>query len=87
MIGRIEMRAVVGRELHELDRPALAIRQVFLLQPVEELQHPRQALLVIDIIDGGMIARRIGGDVVLQGNGDVDEATGHGISSGNVFCA
>src|SRR5437773_8469933 len=48
MPGRVEMRAVVGGELHLLDRPALAIRQVFRPQSVEELQHARQALLVID---------------------------------------
>jgi hypothetical protein len=28
---------------------------------------------MIDVLDGGMIARRIGGHVVLQGNGDVDQ--------------
>ena len=33
------MRAVVGGELHLLDRPALPVRQIFRLQPVEELQH------------------------------------------------
>ena len=79
--GRIQMRAVVGGELHLLDRPALPVRQIFRLQPVEELQHPRQALLVIDVLDGRMPARRIGRHVVLQGNGDIDQLARHGVSS------
>jgi hypothetical protein len=77
--GRVEMRAVVGRELHLLDRPALPVRQVLRLQPLEELQHARQALLVIDVLDGRMPARRIGRHVVLQGNGDVDQFARHGV--------
>ena len=83
--GRIEMRAVVGGELHLLDRPALPVRQIFRLQPVEELQHPRQALLVIDVLDGRMPARRIGRHVVLQGNGDIDQFARHGVSSLDVL--
>src|SRR5213592_3415192 len=79
--GRVEMRAVVGGERYLLDRPALPIRQVFRLQPVEELQHARQALLVIDVLDGRVAARRIGRHVVLQGNGDVDQLARHGGSS------
>ena len=81
MPGRIEMRAVVGGELHLLDRPALPVRQIFRLQPLEELQHARQALLVIDVLDGRMAARRIGRHVVLQGDGDVDQLARHGVSS------
>ena len=79
--GRVQMRPVVGGERYLLHRPALAIRQIFRLQPVEELQHPRQALLVIDILDGRVIARRIGRHVVLQGNGDIDQLARHGVSS------
>ena len=36
---------------------------------------------MIDILDGRVIARRIGGHVVLQGNGDIDQFARHGISS------
>jgi hypothetical protein len=75
------MRAVVGRELHLLHRPALPVRQVFRPQPLEELQHPRQALLVIDVLDRRMPARRIGRHVVLQGNGNIYQFARHGISS------
>ena len=79
--GRVEMGAVVGRELHLLDRPALAVRQILGLQPLEELQHARQALLVIDILDGRMSARRIGRHVVLQRHGNIDQSSRHGVSS------
>jgi hypothetical protein len=72
------MGAVVGGELHHLDRPALSIRKLFGLEPVEELQHSRQALLMIDVLDRGMVARRIGRHIVLQRNGDVDQSSGHG---------
>jgi hypothetical protein len=67
--------------LHLLHRPTLPVRQLFSLQSFEELQHARQALLVIDILDGRMIARRIGRHVVLQGDGDVDQLARHGVSS------
>src|SRR6476646_5494659 len=65
--GRIEMGAVVGGELHLLDRPALPVRQILRLQSFEELQHARQALLVVDILDRGMTSRRIGRHVVCSG--------------------
>src|SRR6266446_9951276 len=76
--GCIEMSAVVGGELHLLDRPALPIRQILRLQPFEELQHARQALLVIDVLDRGMASRRIGGHVVLQRHRNIDQSSGHG---------
>src|SRR5690242_14412650 len=75
--GRIEMRAVVGGERDLLHRPTLAIRQVLRLQPFEELQHPRQPLLVVDVLDGRMIAGRIGRHVILQWHGNVDQLSRH----------
>src|ERR1700704_453228 len=75
--GRIEMGTIVGGELHLLDCPALPIRQILGLQPLEELQHARHALLVIDVLDGGMSARRIGRHVVLQRHGNIDQSSGH----------
>src|ERR1700744_686591 len=77
MPGRIKMRAVMGGERDLLHRPALAVRQVFRLQPLEELQHARQALLVVDILDGRMIAGRIGRHVILQWHGNVDQRSRH----------
>src|SRR5258707_10453079 len=86
--GCIEMSAVVGGELHLLDRPALPIRQILRLQPFEELQHARQALLMIDVLNGGMASRRIGRHVVLQRYRNIDQSSGHGRSPwvSVVFC-
>src|ERR1700688_197498 len=77
MPGRIEVGAVMGGELHLLDRPALSVRQILGLQSLEELQHARQALLVIDVLDRGMPSRRIGRHVVLQRHGNIDQSSGH----------
>ena len=46
-------------------------------RPGKERQQPRQTLLVIDILDFGPGARRIGGDIVLQRHGNIDQATRH----------
>jgi hypothetical protein len=62
----VEVGAVMGRQLHHLDRPTLSVRQFLGFQPFEELQHARQALLMIDVLDGRMSAGRIGRHVVLQ---------------------
>jgi hypothetical protein len=77
MPGRVEMRAVMGGELHLFHRPALTVGQIFSLQPVKELQHARQALLVVDILNGRTIARRVGRNVVLQWHGNVDQFSRH----------
>src|ERR1700704_2094943 len=75
--GRIEMGTIVGGDLHLLDRPALPIRQILGLQSLEELQHARHALLVIDVLDRGMSSRRIGRHVVLQRHRNIDQSSGH----------
>ncbi len=71
------MGTIVGGELHLLDCPALPVRQILGLQSLEELQHARQALLVIDVLDRGMSSRRIGRYVVLQRHGNIDQSSGH----------
>src|ERR1700722_454703 len=75
--GRVEMGTVMGGELDLFDGPALSVRQIFRLQSIEELQHARQSLLVIDVLDGRMVARRIGRNVVLQWHGNVDQLSRH----------
>jgi hypothetical protein len=54
MPGRIEMSAVVGRELDLLHRPALTIGQIRCRQSFEKLQHARQAPLVIAVVNRRM---------------------------------
>src|SRR3982074_2180643 len=81
MVGRIGMGAVMGRQLDRLHRPALAVRQIFSPEAFKDTQHPRQALLVIAVLNEGMNARRIGRHVVLQRHGNVDQLSRHGASS------
>jgi hypothetical protein len=72
----------MGRELYRLYCPALTVRQVFSLEAFKEAQHLRQALLVIAVLNGRADPRRIGGYVVLQRYGNVDQPSRHDASSG-----
>src|SRR5260370_6264764 len=73
MVGRVEMRAVGGRERDVLDRPAFAVGQLLDAQPGEELHHFGRRLAVVAVLDLRAEAGRIGGDVVLQRHRDVDQ--------------
>src|ERR1700749_517287 len=77
---RVEMRAVVGRELDALDRPSLSLRQVLLLQSRKEGKNLRHALLVVDILDLRAVPWRVSRHIVLQRHGNVDQAAGHSCS-------
>ena len=77
VVGRVEVRAVVRGQLHDLHRPAFAVGQVFLLQAGKERQDAGYALVVIGIFDMRAKTRRIGGYVVLQRHRDVDEFARH----------
>src|SRR5712692_2440857 len=77
MIGRVEMGAVVGREIDVLDRPALAVRQVFLLEAGEEAGDLAGRILVLVILDLRPERRGIGDHVVLEIDGEIYEATLH----------
>src|SRR5208282_2451944 len=75
--GRVEMRAVVGRQLHAFDRPPLPVRQILLLETRKERQDLRQTLLVIDVLDLRAEPGRVGRDVVLQRSRNVDQFAAH----------
>src|SRR5262249_32535337 len=66
-----------GPEPDPLDRPAFAIWQILLAQAGKELDHVRRRLPVGEIVDLRAIARRIGGDVVFQRHGNVDQLACH----------
>ena len=53
MIRRVEMGAVVRRQIDVLDRPALAVRQVFLPEAGEETRDLAGRVLVLVILDLG----------------------------------
>ena len=73
----VEVCGVVGREPDPLDRPALAIWQILVPQAGKELDHVRRRLPVGEIVDLRAVARGIGGDVVFQRHGNVDELACH----------
>ena len=79
MIGRVEMRAVVRREIDVLDRPALAVGQVFLLQAGEEAGDLAGRVVVLVILDLRAERHGIGNDVVLEIDRQVDETALHGL--------
>ena len=80
MPGRVEMGGAVGRQSDPFDRPAFAVGQVLLGEAGKELDHIGGRLPVREIVDLGPIARRIGGDVVLQRNRNVDQLAWHDVA-------
>ena len=64
MIRRVQVGAVVGRELHQLHRPALAIGQVALLQAGKEGLDLRVGVLMREVFDLGRKGRRVGEHIV-----------------------
>ena len=71
------MGAVVRRDLEVLQRPALTVRQVLDLQAREKGSHARGGGTMVHVFDLGQMARRIGGDVRLQRDGEINDASWH----------
>ena len=86
VVGRIEVGAVVGRELNLLDRPAFAVGQVFLLQAGKEGLDLADGVFVGEVLDLGREGGRVGDDVVFEVDREVDELAGHeGLQKKNGF--
>jgi hypothetical protein len=81
MIRRIKVGAIVGAQLHGLNRPGLTIRQLFLLDAREEAREVRKGLPMIDIGDVRLHGRRIGRDGVFEVDREIDEPARHAASS------
>jgi hypothetical protein len=81
VVGRVQVGAVVGGQVDQLHRPAFAVRKVFLLQAREERFDLLEGVLVREVLDLGRERRRVGQDVVLQEDRQVDEFAGHGKGS------
>ena len=75
---RIQMRAIVGGQRDLLHGPAFAVGQVFLLQAGKERLDLADRVLVGEVLDLGLEGGRIGDDIVLQVDGQIDEAARHG---------
>ena len=78
VVRRVQVRAVVGRQLHHLHRPALAVGQVLLLQAGEERLDLREGVLVREVLDLRREGRRVAQHVVFEVDRQVDESAGHG---------
>src|SRR6516162_4162358 len=81
VVRRVEVRAVMGRDLDALDGPAFAVGKIAGRKARKEGAYHRGAFLVIDVGDPGLEAGRIGGNVALERYGNVDDAAGQGTSS------
>ena len=77
VIRRVEVRAVVRREVDVLDRPAGAVGKVFLLQSGKEAGDLARRVGMLVVLDLRAKRRGIGDHVVLEIDRQVDEATGH----------
>src|SRR5437588_1058453 len=77
VIGRVEVRAVVGHEADPLDRPTLGVGQLRFLQPREEGRDVLRGVAVAEVLDLRAVARRIGHHVVLDGHRQIDDRPGH----------
>jgi hypothetical protein len=60
VIGRVEMRAVMGRQVDVLDRPALAVGQILFLEAGEEAGDLAGRVRVLVILDLGPERHGIG---------------------------
>ncbi|MCY1378262.1 hypothetical protein D9M69_658790 [compost metagenome] len=78
VIRRIEVRAVVRGQLHQLHGPAFAVGQVFFLQAGKEGLDLLEGVLVREVLDLRREGRRIGQHVVFEKDRQVDELAWHG---------
>jgi hypothetical protein len=77
VVGRVEVGAVVRGNLEALQGPALAARQIRDRRAGEEGDHVGGRGTVVDVLDLGPMTRRIGGDVGLEGDREINNATRH----------
>ena len=76
---RIEMCGAMRGQPHPLEAPAFAVGQIFLLEAGKEFQDVGRGRFMIEIFDRRPVAGRIGGDVVLKRNGNVDHYARHAV--------
>ncbi len=78
--GRVHVGAVVGGDADPLDRPALALGQFVDREAGERAGELRRPLVVPDVVDLHRLERRVGRDVVVERDREVDESA-QGFSS------
>ena len=79
MIGRVNMRAVMGADLNTLNRGIFAFGQLIYAN-AEILRHARRGHVVIQIFDLWQRMGRVTDDAGLECDGNINNTTGHGVS-------
>ena len=64
VVGRIEMRAVVGRQMHKLNGPTFSIGQVFFFQAWEKRLYLRKCIVMREVFNLGCKGGWVTDDVV-----------------------
>ena len=59
VVGRVQMGAVMGRQIHQLHRPAFAIGQVFLFQAGKKRLNLLESVFVGEVLDLWRESRRV----------------------------
>ena len=80
VIRRVEMRTVMRHQADPFDRPALAVGQILLAQTGEELRNIPGRVAVFQVIDARAVTRRVGDDIVLDRDRQVDDTARHRVS-------
>src|SRR5262249_19510532 len=77
MIGRVQMRAVVGHEPGPLDGPPFGVRQLLLPEAGEKRRDVLRGVAMTEVFDLRTVTGRIGHDVVLDRHRQVDDRPRH----------
>src|SRR5437764_15482160 len=76
---RVEMRAVMAHQADPLDRPALSRGQILFGEPGKELHDLLRGVAMRQILDLWPVARRGGGDIVLDRHRQIDQPARHAV--------
>jgi hypothetical protein len=77
VVGRIQMRAVVGTQLNHLYSPAFTVWQVFFFEAGKEGLNLFKSVVVREVLNFGCKCGRVTQNVVLKKNRKVNEFAGH----------
>ena len=64
VVGRIEMRAVVGRQVYEFNGPTFSVRQVFFFQTWKKRLYLCKCIFMREVFNLGCKCGRVTDDVV-----------------------
>jgi hypothetical protein len=64
VVGRIEVRAVMGRQMHKFDSPSFSVRQIFFFQTWKKGFYLRECVFMREVLNLGCKGGRVTDDVV-----------------------